>query len=71
MAMAANHHKGVRAVVLHDAFDAEMSRKHNNSNIACFGARSSNTQEVLKLLDLWLSTEFEGGRHERRVNKIG
>lgn len=70
MAIAANRFKGVRAAVIREEFDAEMSRLHNNSNIACFSARVTAFDRCLKLLDLWLKTPFEGGRHTRRVEKI-
>lgn len=70
MAMAANKHINVRAAVLRDSFDAEMSRKHNNSNIACLGARATSLEDCKKLLEIWFNTSFEGGRHEKRVSKI-
>ncbi len=70
MCMVANRTPGVRAVVMHDAFDAEMSRRHNNANVACFGARAMEETEMLRLIDLFLVTPFEGGRHEERVAKI-
>ncbi len=70
MCMAANRFKGVRAVVLNDEFDAEMSRKHNDANVACFGARKITEDSARKFLKIWLNTKFEGGRHERRVKNI-
>lgn len=70
MCMVANRVKGVRAAVLRDRFDAEMSRRHNDANVACFGERWAGSGNALELLDLFLSTEFEGGRHEARVKKI-
>jgi len=70
MAMAANRFKNVRAAVLNDAFDAEMSRRHNNANVACFGARKISVEKAKELLAIWLKTPFEGGRHESRVKKI-
>jgi ribose 5-phosphate isomerase B len=70
MCMAANRFKGVRAAVLHDGFDAEMSRRHNDANIACLGARRIGEDEAIGLVDKFLSTPFEGGRHEKRVAKI-
>lgn len=70
MCMTANRFNGVRAAVLRDKYDAEMSRKHNDANIACFGGRVSEEVLAKKLLDIFLSTEFEGGRHENRVKKI-
>ncbi|MGA1201665.1 MAG: ribose 5-phosphate isomerase B [Planctomycetota bacterium] len=70
MAMAANRHSGVRAAVIADAFTAEMSRAHNDANIACFGERVIGIQGIEALLEVFLRTDFEGGRHERRVGKI-
>lgn len=70
MCMAANRTPGVRAAVLQSDFDAEMSRRHNDANVACFGARQSEAGSVEALLDRFLETPFEGGRHERRVRKI-
>ena len=70
MAIAANRHKGVRAAVVRDAFDAQMSREHNDANVACFGGRVTSEREAEQLLDLWLRTPFAGGRHVRRVEKI-
>ena len=70
MAIVANKFKGVRAAVVHDAFTAEVSRSHNDSNILCLGARVLKPEEMIKLMDIWFSTEAEGGRHERRVKKI-
>lgn len=70
MAIAANRIPGARAVVLRDSFDAEMSRRHNDANIACLGARITSAKEASRLLDIWLSTAFEGDRHIRRVQKL-
>lgn len=70
MSLAANKVNGVRAALCHDSFTTVMSRKHNDANILCLGNEVINHSEVEKQIDLWLNTEFEGGRHERRVNKI-
>lgn len=70
MCMAANRHKNVRAAVLHDPYDAEMSRLHNDANVACLGGRVTSFKKGKKLLDIWFATSFEGGRHTRRVEKI-
>lgn len=70
MAIAANRHVGVRAAVLRDAFDAQMSREHNDANVACFGGRVTLEQEARRLLEIWLRTAFAGGRHAARVEKI-
>lgn len=70
MCMVANRHRGVRAAVLRDDFDAEMSRKHNDANVACIGGRVSDEMTAFRLIEKFLKTEFEGGRHEARVKKI-
>lgn len=70
MCMVANRFAGVRAAVLHDDFDAEMSRKHNDANVACLGSRSMDAAKALSLADIFLKTEFEGGRHAARIDKI-
>lgn len=70
MCMVANRHQGVRAAVLRDDFDAEMSRKHNDANVACVGGRVSDEMTAFKLIETFLTTAFEGGRHEERVKKI-
>jgi ribose 5-phosphate isomerase B len=70
MAIAANRLPGVRAVVVHHPWEAEMCRRHNNANVACFGQRSMGVDVVLASLDKFLSTEFDGGRHTDRVANI-
>ena len=71
-AIAANRIKGIRAAVYYNGpiEIIELSRLHNNANILSIGARFVNNQEVEKVIDLWLSTDFEEGRHEKRVNKL-
>ena len=70
MSLAANKHKGIRAALCHDYYTAEMARRHNNANILCFGARVVGKGEIESILEAWLTHEFEGGRHQRRVEKI-
>jgi ribose 5-phosphate isomerase B len=70
MAMTANKVAGIRAAVLHHNWEAEMSRRHNNANVACFGGRSMGEEVVFAALDVFLRTEFDGGRHDGRVAKI-
>ena len=70
MAMAANRHRGVRAALCHDAFTAEYARRHNNANVLCIGGRTTGPGVAVQILDIFLATPFEGGRHERRVEKI-
>ena len=68
--MAANKIPGVRAAVLRTAEDAEMSRRHNDANVACFGGRVTAVAEAELALGVFLGTDFEGGRHERRVDLL-
>jgi ribose 5-phosphate isomerase B len=74
MSIAANKITGIRAALVHDAFTAEMAKKHNNANVFVVGARVFDTPEkqdqALSLLDIWLNTSFEGGRHTSRLEKI-
>jgi len=70
MSMAANRHPGVRAAVCGDVFSASMTRQHNDANVLCIGARVVGAGLAAEIVKAFLSTSFEGGRHERRVNKI-
>lgn len=70
MALAANKLRGIRAVTAHDENTAQMARQHNNANIITLGERVVSEDMALKIVDTFLATEFEGGRHERRVEKI-
>lgn len=70
MCITANRYKHVRAAAIADDIDAEMSRKHNDANVACLGARRLSLEQAEKLLGIWFATEFEGGRHIKRVEKI-
>jgi ribose 5-phosphate isomerase B len=70
MCIAANKVPGVRAAPCHDSITAEMSRRHNNANILCLSADLLGDQLIERMLKIWLETEFEGGRHARRVDKI-
>ena len=70
ISIAANKIPGVRAACCSDCFSAEMSRRHNDSNILAFGARVVGSGLALKIVECWLNTEFEGGRHARRVAMI-
>ena len=71
-AMAANRVKGIRAAVFYNGPSeiVELSRMHNNSNILSIGARFLSNQEAESVIELWLSTDFEEGRHEKRINKL-
>ena len=68
MSMIANKFKGIRAALCHDPYTAEMSRKHNNANILTLGARILKDRTAIKIVNLWLHTEFEGGRHQKRLD---
>lgn len=68
--MAANKVAGVRAATVHDVTSARMTRLHNDANVLCLGERFTGEQVALDAVDAFLTTDFEGGRHARRVNKI-
>lgn len=70
MSLAANRHRGVRAALCHDAFTAEMARRHNDANVLCLGARVTGAGVAEQVVELFLDTPFEGGRHQRRVALI-
>ncbi len=70
ISMAANKIKGVRAALCNDYFSAKYTRLHNDANIICFGGRVIGPGSACELLDVFLNTEFEGGRHQRRVDQI-
>jgi ribose 5-phosphate isomerase B len=69
--MAANRFPDVRAAVVHDAFGARMARRHNDANVICFGGRTIGADVARDCLRVFLDTPFEGGRHARRVEKLG
>lgn len=71
MAITANKVRGVRAANVRTVEEAELSRQHNDANVLCLGARFIDPQVAEDVLTAWLQTDFEGGRHERRVEKIG
>lgn len=70
VSITANKFPGVRAAVCHDVFTAKASRAHNDANVLALGARVLKPEEVIAITDVWLKTEFEGGRHVKRVQKI-
>ena len=70
ISISANKITGIRAALVSDTFTAKMSRAHNDANILALGGRVLGVDLALEIVDVWLRTEFEGGRHERRVNKI-
>ncbi len=70
ISIAANKFKGIRAALCHDVHTAVMSRKHNDANVLALGGRLLSPEEAYPIVDSWLSTEFEGERHQRRLDKI-
>ena len=67
MSMAANKHKGIRAALCENEFSAEMTRRHNDANVICMGARVISVEKAVALADIFVNTEYEGGRHDARV----
>ncbi len=70
MSMAANKHNGIRAACCSDTFSARMTRMHNNANVLCLGGRVVGAGLAIDMVDLFVDTEFEGGRHTNRVDMI-
>ena len=70
ISLAANKVKGIRACVCSEPYTAKLSRMHNNSNVLAFGARVIGSELAKMIVDEWLNAEFEGGRHQRRVDMI-
>ena len=70
VAMTANKHQGIRAAICWGEELAELARKHNNANILCIPARFVREKDAERMLDIFIHTEFEGGRHQSRLNKV-
>lgn len=70
VAITANKHQDIRAALVWDTPLAALARQHNNANIICLPARFIDSQKALECINIFLNTDFEGGRHERRVSKI-
>ena len=70
ISIAANKVKGIRCALCTDVHMAEMSRKHNDSNVLSLGGRTTPVDKALEIVGAWLDTEFEGGRHQRRVDML-
>ena len=70
ISIAANRHADVRAALIHDAFGARMCRRHNDANVIAFGGRVIGPDIARDCLEIFLDTDFEGGRHARRVDKL-
>ena len=71
ISIAANRHKGVRAALCTDVTMARLTREHNDANILALGARVTGEQVAMDIVDVFLKTEFEGGRHASRIKKLG
>ena len=71
MSMAANRHKGIRAALVHSGLEANLTRKHNNANVLCLGARIIGIEVAKDAVKQFVTTGFEGGRHVRRIEKLG
>ncbi|PLX98951.1 MAG: ribose 5-phosphate isomerase B [Desulfuromonas sp.] len=70
MSIVANKFPGIRAALITDEFTARMSKEHNNANIIVMGGRVLSAEQARKLVQTWLEAEYEGGRHQRRLDKI-
>ena len=70
VSIVANKVKGIRASLCGDTFSAKATRQHNNSNILCMGERVIGAGLALDIVDIWLTTEYEGGRHQRRIDMM-
>lgn len=70
ISIAANKIDGIRAAHCHDVYSAEMTKRHNNANVICMGGRVVGRELAFKIIDAWLGAEFEGGRHQTRIDKI-
>lgn len=70
MSIAANKFKGIRAAACSEHFSAKYTRLHNNSNVLCLGGRVIGVGTAVELADIFVNTEFEGGRHQKRIDKI-
>ena len=70
ISIAANKIRGIRCALLHDHMSARLTRQHNNANMMALGAAVTTIPTALELVDIFLNTEFQGGRHQRRIDKI-
>lgn len=70
ISIASNKINGIRCALCHEAYTAQMCREHNNANILALGGRTTGVEIAYQIVRIFLTTEFAGGRHERRVNKI-
>jgi ribose 5-phosphate isomerase B len=71
ISIAANRHRHVRAALVHDSYGARMCRQHNDANVLVMGGRTTGPEIAKECVEIFLTTQFEGGRHARRVDKLG
>lgn len=70
ISMAANKYDGIRAALCSDVFSAKMAKEHNNANVICLGGRVTGREKAFMIIDTFLEAEFQGGRHQQRIDKI-
>ena len=70
MSMSANKHKKIRAALCYSVKNSKLSRLHNNANILSLGARFISNEKAINIIDIWLNESFEGGRHQKRIDKL-
>jgi ribose 5-phosphate isomerase B len=70
ISIRANRYHGIRAALVHDVFTAKMAKAHNNANVLCLGGRTTDPDTAIALINEWITTDFEGGRHTQRLAKI-
>ncbi|MCL5277318.1 MAG: ribose 5-phosphate isomerase B [Deltaproteobacteria bacterium] len=70
MSVSANKRKGIVAALVYSDYTAEMAAKHNRANVIALGARTMDRQDAIRYVEIWMSTSFEGGRHENRIKKV-
>ena len=70
ISIAANKHKGIRAALCGDVYSAKMTKVHNNANVLCLGGRVTGRELAFMIVDAWLNAEYDGGRHQARIDKI-
>ena len=70
ISMRANRYKKIRAALVYDDFSSQMAKEHNNANVLCLGGRTTPFEKAKKYVDTWLDSKFEGGRHQKRLDKL-
>ncbi len=70
ISIRANRYQGIRAALVYSEFTAEMAKAHNNANVLCLGGRTTSVADAVRYVHKWLTTSFEGGRHQGRIEKL-